>query len=239
MSALDGAKGNLGLQHYLEWRHRPCSRDWTLRERPCRWFRFGWDCDRSWHELVGPTNLIAVLIMEINVLLALCCCCYLLRWSRKNRVEKPETTPHAKVVRRTALSRRGTFGVAPRPGDFLSWKTYNDYERCCIWVGLACLMELVAFLDPEGSARLMAWYVRGFNHGLIRWFFDLSLFQMTSAYRTTLTGVRDRGFLVAGSITFIFQAITNWFEGYHTPRRGRVGGACWNNNWYVYFCFII
>jgi len=172
---------------------------------------------------VRPNDIILQCFFEANVLVALACCVSLIQRSRAMRSASslPGSPPKG-----------GTFGVIPRPGgrDRLNWKTYNDYERCALWVALACLCEVVAFTDVTGAQRTFPWYVRGGNHGLIRWFFDLALFQMTSAYRTTLAGCRDNGFAIAGSVALVLQALTTFLEGYLVPPRGRVSGACWSNH---------
>ena len=182
----------------------------------------GHDCNRRWNELARPGDLVVVAMMQANVLVALLICCRLLRQSRETR---------SKDEPRASMRHHRSFGAQPRADgrDFFHWKTYNDYERCVIWVGLAIMMLIFSFADVNGSEKVYPWWLRQANHGLVRWFFDLSLFQMCSAYRTTLTGKRDKGLLVAGSASLVLQAVTAIMEQAAVPRRGRLG--CWNNYW--------
>ena len=169
--------------------------------------------------MLQPDYLVVVALMQANVFLTFLICSCLLRKSRLTRANEEWT------------ARKSSFGAQPRADgkDFFHWKTYNDYERCVIWVGLATLMLIFAFADVNGAVKVYPWWLRQANHGLVRWFFDLSLFQMCSAYRTTLTGKRDKGVLVAGTLSFVFQAVTAIMEQAAVPRRGRLG--CWNNHW--------
>jgi len=140
-----------------------------------------------------------------------------------------------KKRKRKRRKRGGTFGVNPRIGgwDLLSWPTYNDYERCLVWTSCACLCEVVAFVDINNNERAMPYYVKAVAYGLIRSFFDLTLFQMTSAYRTTLLGRRDWGFVISGSAAVVYQVLTNFMEVQAVPRSARFANACWNNDWNV------
>ena len=102
-----------------------------------------------------------------------------------------------------------------------------------LWIIGACLCQVIAFVDLSHNDKAMAYYFKALLWGLIRSFFDLALFQVMSAFRTTLRGFRDLGVPVGGSIGMTFQIVTNLMEIFGVPAHNgaRIGNACWRNDW--------
>lgn len=52
------------------WAHRPCSRRWTVNQRPCAWFKAGGSCQKRWGDLISPWQYVVIFVAEVNLMLA-------------------------------------------------------------------------------------------------------------------------------------------------------------------------
>ena len=79
------------------WAERPCSRKWTLDDRPCPFFACGRDCQRTWAQEAGPLYALTRAVVMVLLVVVQSYLTHLLYTARRERVDEKRLKKSANV----------------------------------------------------------------------------------------------------------------------------------------------
>ena len=103
------------------WAERPCSRKWTLDDRPCPFFACGRNCQRTWAQEAGPLYALTRAVVMVLLVVVESYLTHLLYTARRERVDEKRL------------------------------KHWNALEHLTFWLWTATLLQLPSTTALEGS----------------------------------------------------------------------------------------